>query len=54
MFEPELHEQFDIPDDYGVVALIPIGYPLGKFGPARRRPVEEVTHLDRWGEPWPG
>ena len=54
MFEAELCERFGIPDTHGVVALIPIGYPLGRFGPVRRRPPREVTHLDRWGSPWPG
>ena len=54
MFEAELRERFGIPDTYGVVAMIPIGYPAGRFGPVRRRPVREVTHLDRWGSPWPG
>jgi nitroreductase len=33
---------------------IPLGYPRGRFGPTQRRPVGEVTFLDRWGEaaPW--
>ena len=50
VFEDELHEHFEIPTDYGVVVTIPIGYPKGKFGPVRRRPVEEVTYYDRWGK----
>ena len=54
MFEAELCERFGIPDTHGVVAMIPIGYPLGRFGPVRRKPPREVTHLDRWGDPWPG
>ena len=43
LFEDELHEHFGIPDDYGIVALIPIGYPEGNFGPLRRQPVAEAT-----------
>ncbi len=54
MFETELCERLGIPDAFGVVAMIPIGYPRGRFGPVRRRPVREVTHLDQWGIPWPG
>ena len=50
VFEDELSERFAIPDDYGVVVTIPIGYPLGKFGPVGRKPAEEVTYFDRWGE----
>ena len=54
MFETELRERLGIPDTFGVVAMIPIGYPAGRFGPVRRYPVREVTHLDRWGSPWSG
>ena len=31
-------------------ALIPVGYPTGKWGEAQRRPVEEVTYWDTWRE----
>lgn len=37
-----------VPSDHGIYALVPMGYPLGKFGPVRRRPVDEVLHWDRW------
>ncbi len=50
MFEEDMHERFDIPEEYGVVVTIPIGYPMGRFGPVRRRPPERVTYFDRWGE----
>jgi nitroreductase len=29
-------------------ALIPVGYPMGNFGPVRRIPAMEVIHWDRW------
>jgi nitroreductase len=29
-------------------AIIPVGYPTGKFGTVTRRPLEEVTHFDSW------
>lgn len=50
VFEQELAERFAIPDDYGVVVTIPIGYPLGRFGPVSRRPASEVTYFERWGQ----
>ncbi len=50
MFEDELQQRLGIPSEFGVVATIPIGFPTGKFGPVRRRPVTEVTHFDRWGQ----
>jgi len=34
-------------------ALMPIGYPQGKFGPLARKPVSEVAYADRWGSAWP-
>ncbi len=49
MFEAELHKRFDIPDEYGVVVMMPIGFPLGRFGPVRRRPAEDSTYFDRFG-----
>ena len=49
VFEDELMERFEIPEEYGVVVTIPIGFPLGRFGPVRRRPAEKVTYFDRWG-----
>jgi nitroreductase len=30
-------------------AVIPLGWPVGRYGPTTRRPVEEVTSLDRYG-----
>jgi nitroreductase len=41
----------DMPAESEPVALIPLGYPAGRFGPLRRRPVEEVTFAERWGRP---
>jgi nitroreductase len=50
VFEDELHEYLGIPHEYGVVVTMPIGYPLGNFGPVRRKPARSVTYLERWGE----
>jgi nitroreductase len=30
-------------------AVIPLGWPRGRYGPTTRRPVEEVTSIDRYG-----
>jgi nitroreductase len=50
VFEEELMARFGIPDEWGVVVTMPIGYPIGNFGPVRRRPAEQVTYYDKWGE----
>jgi len=33
-------------------AIIPIGYPLGNFGPVGRGSMGEFVFLDKIGEPW--
>jgi nitroreductase len=38
----------DIPEGIEPVCLIPVGYPMGNFGPVARRPVEEVLRWDSW------
>lgn len=40
----------DIPEDVTTWAMIPIGYPLGRWGEAKRRPIEEITYWDSWRE----
>ena len=49
MFEAELHDRFAIPDKYGVVVMLPVGFPMGKFGPVGRKPASESTFFDRFG-----
>lgn len=31
------------------VCIVPLGWPTGKYGPTTRRPVEEVTSIDQYG-----
>ena len=35
-------------------AILPIGYPMGRFGPVARGPLAEVVYLDGWSKPYPG
>jgi nitroreductase len=48
MAEGEVKRVLGIPRGVHTYALIPVGWPLGSFGPVRRRPVDEVIHTDRW------
>jgi nitroreductase len=52
LYEEDLKKVLGVPDDVHTYALLPIGYPLGKFGPVNRLPVEDVTCLDQWGKPF--
>jgi nitroreductase len=38
-----------LPESIEPVCMVPVGYPMGRFGPVSRRPVEEVMRWDRWG-----
>jgi len=37
-----------LPDDMEAFCLIPVGYPIGKFGPVARLPVVDTLRWDRW------
>jgi nitroreductase len=50
--EGEVKALLGLPDDVSTYALMPLGYPLDKFGPVRRRPPSEVAYADRWGNAW--
>ncbi len=38
-----------LPWNVSPCAVIPLGWPKGKYGPTTRRPVEQVVSLDRYG-----
>jgi nitroreductase len=40
----------NLPDSMAAYALIPVGYPLGKFGPVSRKPLEEILRFDQWSD----
>jgi nitroreductase len=41
-----------LPEDAYSYAILPIGYPLGNFGPVALPGLEDVVFADRWGEKW--
>jgi nitroreductase len=47
--EPALKKILGIPDSVLTYCIIPIGYPLGRWGEAKRQAVEAVTYRDTWG-----
>jgi nitroreductase len=46
--EDEFKAVIGIPKEVQTWAIIPIGWPLRRFGPVNRRPVDEVIHRERW------
>jgi nitroreductase len=49
----EVFEVLGVPPNEGwqFGACVAFGYPAGRWGLARRAPVEDVTYQDRWGHP---
>ncbi len=39
-----------LPENIEAFGLIPVGYPLGNFGPVTRLPVAETMRWDRWSD----
>jgi nitroreductase len=46
-FEREAEAALGLPEGVHSYALIPIGYPMGRFGPVRRVPLADVVYEDR-------
>jgi nitroreductase len=43
-------EVLNLPETMAAYCLIPVGYPLGKFGPVTRKPISEIMRFDRWSD----
>jgi nitroreductase len=52
--EQEVKAVLGLPEDVDTFAMMPIGYPVGKFGPVTRRGLAEVAYADKWSQAWPG
>ena len=53
--EPEVKAALGIPESWATLAMVPIGYPIGKgHGPITRRPPAELVFDDVYGAPWSG
>ena len=50
-FEKEAEAALSLPPGVHSYALLPIGYPMGRFGPVRRVALTDVVYEDRWGQP---
>lgn len=52
LYSAEVDAILGIPAGARSYAIIPIGYPVGRFGPVRRRPLKDVVYLNAWGAPY--
>jgi nitroreductase len=54
LFEKETEAALGLPPGVHSYAILPIGYPMGKFGPVGRGPLGDIVYQDRWGQPYSG
>jgi nitroreductase len=49
-FEKEVEAAIGLPEGAHSYAILPIGYPMGRFGPVRRIALADVVYEDQWGQ----
>ena len=54
LFEKEADKALGLPEGVHSYAILPIGYPMGKFGPVKRAPLGDIVYQDKWGQPYAG
>jgi nitroreductase len=52
LYEKEAEAALGLPPGVHSYAILPIGYPMGKFGPTRRGALSDFVYQDRWGQPY--
>ena len=52
LYEKEADQALGLPEGVRSWAILPIGWPLGKFGPIKRAPLADVVYQDKWGQPY--
>jgi nitroreductase len=54
LHEKEAEAALGLPPGVHSYAILPIGYPMGRFGPVGRGPLSDIVYEDRWGQPYKG
>ena len=52
LYEKETEAALGLPAGGHSYAILPIGYPVGKFGPVGRGALADVVYAERWGQPY--
>jgi nitroreductase len=53
LHEKEAEAALGLPPGVHSYAILPVGYPMGKFGPVGRGPLADIVFQDKWGAPYP-
>jgi hypothetical protein len=51
-FEKEAEAALGLPPNVHSYALLPIGYPMGRFGPVRRIALANAVYKEGWDQPY--
>ena len=51
-YQKEVDQALGLPEGVHSYAILPIGYPMGKFGPTGRGKMSEFVFGDKYGETW--
>ena len=51
-YEKETEAALGLPPGVHSYAILPIGYPEGKFGPVGRGALADIVYAERWGQPY--
>jgi len=49
-YEAEVEAALGLPSGVHSYAILPIGYPMGRFGPVGRGSLADIVYEDRWGK----
>lgn len=54
MFGKDAEDALGLPPGVHSYAILPIGYPMGNFGPVGRGNLSDFVYGDNWGQTWAG
>jgi len=52
IYEKESEAALGLPPGVHSYAILPVGFPMGKFGPVGRGELSEFVYQDKWGQPY--
>lgn len=52
LYAKEAEAALGLPEGVHSYAILPIGWPMGRFGPVGRTKLEDVVFNERWGQPY--
>jgi len=52
LYAKEAEAALGLPEGVHSYAILPIGWPMGKFGPVGRTSLKDVVFTERWGQPY--